>query len=309
MSIGSYCQFVALLKRGMGLFGLILGCLWGCGAPDADLSVSTLRSQTGTFPYASVPSRALKDVNPSSPLFETRVEADDFQGQVTAWYFSHATCSYCRSQYVLLDQMQAELQMANLELPVQIIAINGADFEAGVSAMSDEGNLPLLQDTENIDLWGLWDITYRDVVVVDATLVPIARLNLTTHDLATTTTYDASGLLEQGAFTTNDVTRAEQLLGVAIVAATPPRRRLLLPEDSSSSGRPPPRGGSTRPSSAATAARIDAESPPRSGARSDRVDAIEPSSASPNGEARRWLRRETENARVQGENFERARVY
>ena len=96
---------------------------------------------------------------------------------------------------------------------------------------------------------------------------------------------------------------------VAIVAATPPRRRLLLPEDSSSSGRPPPRGGSTRPSSAATAARIDAESPPRSGARSDRVDAIEPSSASPNGEARRWLRRETENARVQGENFERARVY
>ena len=87
--------------------------------------------------------------------------------------------------------MQQELQASGVSPAVQIIAINAAAFEAGVDDMSDEGDLPLLQDTETIDLWGLWDITYRDVVVVDAALVPIARINLTTHDLATATTYDA----------------------------------------------------------------------------------------------------------------------
>lgn len=191
MSIGSYCHFAARLKRGPGLVMALFILLMSCGAPQADLSVSTLRSQTGTFPYDAVPSRALEDVNPSSPFYETLLAAEDFQGQVTVWYFSHATCSYCRSQYVLLDQMQQELKNAFVSPQVQILAINGAEFEAGVSAMSDEGDLPLLQDTETIDLWGLWNIAYRDVVVVDAALVPIARINLTTHDLATTTTYDA----------------------------------------------------------------------------------------------------------------------
>ena len=53
------------------------------------------------------------------------------------------------------------------------------------------GSRPVLQDLESVDLWGLWDITYRDVVVVNPNLVPIARLNLTTHDLADPSTYQA----------------------------------------------------------------------------------------------------------------------
>lgn len=44
--------------------------------------------------------------------------------------------------------------------------------------------LPWLQDTTAQKVWETWQISYRDVVVLDAFNRPIARDNLTSHDLA-----------------------------------------------------------------------------------------------------------------------------
>jgi hypothetical protein len=34
---------------------------------------------------------SLEDVNPTSPLYGQQVAPADFEGQVSAWYFGHAT--------------------------------------------------------------------------------------------------------------------------------------------------------------------------------------------------------------------------
>lgn len=42
-------------------------------------------------PFEPVPDFALEDVNPTSPSFETLVSPRDRIGQVSVWYFGHAT--------------------------------------------------------------------------------------------------------------------------------------------------------------------------------------------------------------------------
>ena len=34
---------------------------------------------------------ALLDVNPTSPTFNHYIVSEDFQGEISAWYFGHAT--------------------------------------------------------------------------------------------------------------------------------------------------------------------------------------------------------------------------
>ena len=185
------CQLRFQLKSVFGFLFLMGVFISACAQPDVDLSVEALRSQSGSFPYETVPSRSLDDLNPSSSSFESSKSAAEYQGSVSVWYFTHATCSYCRSQYALLDEMQQELEAAELTMDVHILAVNAAEFEAGIEAMSAQGDLPLLQDLTTVDLWGLWEIAYRDVVVVNPDLVPVATINLTAHDLASPDTYQA----------------------------------------------------------------------------------------------------------------------
>jgi hypothetical protein len=74
---------------------------------------------------------------------------------------------------------------------VRILGVNGAGEEAGNPAMVAGRVLPLLQDVPSVDAWGLWDVTPRDVVVVDALGRAYAIYNLTEHDLAVPANYDA----------------------------------------------------------------------------------------------------------------------
>ena len=154
-----------------------------------DLSVENLRAQTGTFPFDTVPSVALEDVNPKSTFYQQKKDAAAFQGTVTVWYFVHASCPYCRSQYELLDEMSADLLAQNKDH--QFLAVNAVGHEASVAELAENGNAPILQDEADIDLWGLWQIDYRDVVVVNPDLIPIARINLTENDLNDAAVYDA----------------------------------------------------------------------------------------------------------------------
>ena len=73
--------------------------------------------------------------------------------------------------------MQGELE------GVQILGVNEAGHESGNDGFTEGRDLPWLQDTEDVDVWGTWGVDYRDVIVLDPTGVPLFRYNLTEHDL------------------------------------------------------------------------------------------------------------------------------
>ena len=96
--------------------------------------------------------------------------------------------------------MQTELAEAGL--PIQILAVNESGFDAGLATIGDIGVLPVLQDTPAIDAWDTWDVTFRDVVILDAEGREYAVFNLTTHSLSVASNYDAlKGLFMDAAAT------------------------------------------------------------------------------------------------------------
>ena len=87
--------------------------------------------------------------------------------------------------------MQGELDAEFPDLPIQLLGVNGAGYEAGVPEMIDGRVLPLLQDTAEDDVWGAWQVVYRDVVILDRDNAPVGVFNLTEHDLADAADYAA----------------------------------------------------------------------------------------------------------------------
>ncbi len=75
------------------------------------------------------------------------------------------------------------------ELQIQILGINQAGYEAGNEAFCDGRDLPWLQDTEEVDVWGGWGPTYRDVQVLDAANEVQGVFNLTDNSLAEPANY------------------------------------------------------------------------------------------------------------------------
>lgn len=84
--------------------------------------------------------------------------------------------------------------------PIQIIGVNEAGFETGNEDMTANRTLPWLQDTEETNVWDLWEVAYRDVYVMDKNGTVRFRFNLTVHDLSKPDNYDAlsKGLIELG---------------------------------------------------------------------------------------------------------------
>ena len=72
---------------------------------------------------------------------------------------------------------------------MQLLAVNETGHESGMPTMSALGDLPILQDTTTVDAWTLWEVTYRDVVILDADNHYVGTYNLTTHDLGNPTNY------------------------------------------------------------------------------------------------------------------------
>ncbi len=93
--------------------------------------------------------------------------------------------------------MQKELDADFPLLDIQIIGVNEAGEESANSSITAGRNLPWLQDVDGdgdglSDVWrNLWDVTYRDVVIVDADNVKLGAFNLTEHNLASPENYDA----------------------------------------------------------------------------------------------------------------------
>ncbi len=87
--------------------------------------------------------------------------------------------------------MQDELAAEELALDGQILGVNEAGAEGGVEAMCLGRDLPLLQDTSTAQVWGAWEVAYRDVVVLDAENRIITIYNLSEHDLGQPANYEA----------------------------------------------------------------------------------------------------------------------
>lgn len=91
--------------------------------------------------------------------------------------------------------MQREIEIDHPELDITIIGLNLEGLEAGNPLMADGRNLPLLQDVDEngdhlSDVWSLWNVSYRDVVILNGGNEPVGVFNLTNRDLANPEHYD-----------------------------------------------------------------------------------------------------------------------
>jgi len=86
--------------------------------------------------------------------------------------------------------MQNELLAANPATKIRIQAINQIGAEGSADAMCVGKNIPLLQDTSDDHAWAQWQVTYRDVFVLDEENRKVAVYNLTTNGLTVAENYD-----------------------------------------------------------------------------------------------------------------------
>lgn len=148
----------------IGVFGLLTAC-----SSPPNLEVGD-----------PVPEVGLVDVNASSDTFGETVELGDYTGSVSVWYFGHANCPYCLSQFIVLDEIQAELESQGVE--AHIIGLNAYGYQASNEDFTENVTLPWLQDTDG-QTWARWSAVWRDIFIVDAQGVLRERDNLTTYDL------------------------------------------------------------------------------------------------------------------------------
>jgi hypothetical protein len=89
-----------------------------------------------------------------------------------------------------LEQLQAELDADHPELGIQIFAVNEAGEEKGNDEAAKDCSFPIVQDTKAANVWGAWDVTWRDVYVLDADNHKTAVFNLTKSSLEEPLFYD-----------------------------------------------------------------------------------------------------------------------
>lgn len=87
--------------------------------------------------------------------------------------------------------MQAQLDSISSSKQIRILGLNAVGAESGNEAMCQGRVIPWLQDSTDTNVWGAWNVTYRDVVVLSPENVRVAVFNLTTYDLADSANYAA----------------------------------------------------------------------------------------------------------------------
>lgn len=74
---------------------------------------------------------------------------------------------------------------------IQILGVNESGLESGNALMCDGRDLPWLQEADSMRVWAPWNVTYRDVIILDGENRPLATFNLTVHNLAVAADYDS----------------------------------------------------------------------------------------------------------------------
>ena len=86
--------------------------------------------------------------------------------------------------------MQDELTAETLQLDVIILGVNHQASGSGVADMCLGRDLPFLQDSDSTNVWTTWEVTERDVYVLDAENKVVTVYNLTQHDLGDPVNYE-----------------------------------------------------------------------------------------------------------------------
>ena len=91
--------------------------------------------------------------------------------------------------------MQTELRETYPQLRISLLGINEEGHEFGSSVLAEEGDIPWLQDVDAdnndvSDVWyDLWQITFRDVLILDADNSPLTSMNLSQSNLGEPESY------------------------------------------------------------------------------------------------------------------------
>ncbi len=92
--------------------------------------------------------------------------------------------------------MQTEIDALETVRPVQILGVNEEGLEGGNASITSGRDIPWLQDVDadhdgRSDVWTSWDVSYRDVIILDTNNVMVGAFNLTTYNLQISDNYDA----------------------------------------------------------------------------------------------------------------------
>ncbi|MCA9729239.1 MAG: hypothetical protein KC729_16245 [Candidatus Eisenbacteria bacterium] len=85
--------------------------------------------------------------------------------------------------------MQRELDQESHAIPIHLLGINAMGLEAGNETICEGHMIPWLQEVEDTPIWSLWNVTYRDVVILDEHGVVVGIYNLSSHDLGDADNY------------------------------------------------------------------------------------------------------------------------
>jgi hypothetical protein len=94
--------------------------------------------------------------------------------------------------------MQTEIEAEGLALDVRILGVNGVGEESENGLAIEGRDIPWLQDVPEQKVWESWEVTYRDVIILDEENVPVGVFNLTRNDLADTTHYNSLRSMLEG---------------------------------------------------------------------------------------------------------------
>ena len=68
----------------------------------------------------------------------------------------------------LLDDMQMELTMEGTDIPIQLLSVNQTGLDVSAGNLGGRGyGIPMLQDTLEVNAWGLWKANLRDFFILD----------------------------------------------------------------------------------------------------------------------------------------------
>jgi len=80
--------------------------------------------------------------------------------------------------------MQTEIDTSETSLLIQILGVNRVGLESGNEQMYSQNTLPWLQSTSDNDVWDLWGVVFRDVIVLGPNNEYLWVFNLTENDLS-----------------------------------------------------------------------------------------------------------------------------
>ena len=86
--------------------------------------------------------------------------------------------------------MQAELNTVDTDLDISIMAVNESGYVTHYEATGEEGSLPVIQDVNEVDVWEAWEVTYRDVIILNECGEKMDVYNLTSKSLQTEENYN-----------------------------------------------------------------------------------------------------------------------